>query len=225
MSSGGALSSSLTDMMTSLMVIFILLLVNFIKEENDTTNEFVDRTKLIKHQLEQNCSIDFPEIKVQHDPKDPFTLVVIVPKERLRFETNSAALNPSDVEFLTHFIPKFVPVICSEDYLPYLSSVVVEGHADPRGSDSLNLKLSQDRSFEVMKFIVEHSESDQTCFLSLSSASGRGESAPVMVQDVIDNDLSRRVEFRIRVKSHRAYKLEKSISQDETQSVTPKVAS
>lgn len=204
-------SSSLTDMMTSLMVIFILLLVNYLKEETDKAGQIIDKTKEIKAELEESLQVKFPDIKVKQDEKDPFTLVIVVPKERLRFKLNDYSLHAEDVLFLDAFIPSFLPILCSEGFEPYLSSVVVEGHADQSGSDELNLKLSQNRAFEVMQYTVQHAEEDQGCFLALSSASGRGESEPVMIDGKPDDALSRRVEFKVRVKSARAVELRNQV--------------
>jgi outer membrane protein OmpA-like peptidoglycan-associated protein len=80
--------------------------------------------------------------------------------------------------------------------------VTVEGHTDDVGDDQRNLRLSQERAFQV---IVKASEilqgrAEAGCFQQLTTASGRGK------QDLIydlDNQLnrnkSRRVVFKIRL--------------------------
>ena len=88
-----------------------------------------------------------------------------------------------------------------------VDSVVVEGYSDESGfrgmdkekSESENLKLSQQRSMQVVASALEdlHDYPDErSCFLTKLSASGRGQ------QDQLDNpENSRRVVFKIRVKA------------------------
>ena len=72
------LSSSLTDLMTSLAVIFILLLVAML-------NNALQQTKGTKSQVlsrfEETLK-DFQKqgVEVQNDPKDPLGLLVVVPE-------------------------------------------------------------------------------------------------------------------------------------------------
>src|SRR5437016_10123862 len=80
---GTGLASSLTDLMTSLAVIFILLLVatlnNARQEVEGSKSEVLARlTKAL---------IKFREkgVYVQADPKDPLVLLVVVPEDLLNF--------------------------------------------------------------------------------------------------------------------------------------------
>src|SRR5579862_1265833 len=97
------LSSSLSDLMTSLAVIFILLLVAML-------NNALQQTKGTKSQVlsrfEETLK-DFQRqgVEVQTDPKDPLGLLVVVPEGLLKFEQGKADIPPAGKQFLEQFVP------------------------------------------------------------------------------------------------------------------------
>ena len=109
-------------------------------------------------------------------------------------------------------------ILCSDKYHDSLENVIVEGHSDSapyRGatleeSQQMNLKLSQDRSMEVVKKMLLYlngSPRERACLLEKLSATGRGE------QDLESTaDKSRRVVFKIRVNSSLGPELAKTLS-------------
>ena len=116
--------------------------------------------------------------------------------------------------FLQQFTPKLAQTLCSKDYRDKIDSVVIEGHTDSSGDERINLPLSQGRSMEVAKLslaVIETADygigADERsalkqCFLNQVSASGRGSASPIKDGGGIeDKDRSRRVVYRIRVRS------------------------
>src|ERR1700676_1068081 len=201
------LSSSLTDLMTSLAVIFILLLVAML-------NNALQQTKGTKSQVlssfEETLK-DFQKqgVEVQNDPKDPLGLLVVVPEGLLKFEQGQSEIPAGGKEFVQEFIPKFVATACSEEIKPGISSIVVEGHASSEGDETRNLRLSQSRSISVVQDSLDVLDgagdsvgsANHKCFVDLVSASGRGSAEAITVVGREDRSLSRRVVFKIRVKS------------------------
>jgi len=201
------LSSSLTDLMTSLAVIFILLLVAML-------NNALQQTKGTKSQVlskfdETLKDFQTQGVEVQTDPKDPLGLLVVVPEGLLKFEQGKAEIPPDGREFVQEFIPKFVDTACSAELRPGISSIVVEGHASSEGDEKLNLRLSQARSTAVVQESLDvldslgddGSSANHKCFVDFISATGRGSAEPVTVVGQEDRSQSRRVVFKIRVKS------------------------
>lgn len=213
MSSAGdqALTSSLTDMMTSLMVIFILLLVVYLNQAQSKREEeskiLSDTKDDIRSELEDLLVHSFDGVMVKQDEKDPLMLIVVVPGDRIAFGPDEYELNRGAQEFLASFGPRLARVICDPRFNPYINSVVVEGHTDstaPRGEDAeeYNLELSQKRSLYVMLEMFMTAEQHRQCLLLLGSASGRGMTD--LVRDYSgqeDRERSRRVEFKVRLKS------------------------
>ncbi len=198
-----SLASSLTDLMTSLMVIFVLLLVATL---NNATAEGENARNLILDQLKHDLQ-NFARqgVRVDKDPKDPLGLLVLVPEGLLNFAVDQFDIPPRGVRFLSDFSPTLAKTSCSERYKKDISSIVVEGHTDSSGTDEHNLQLSQERSLAVVQQTLEilrHDDSDRKCFLEFLSANGRGSKEPIPGADgKEDKAQSRRVVFKIRVRS------------------------
>ncbi len=198
------LSSSLTDLMTSLMVIFILLLLVFVHR---TAGKDAAVTDVLLKKLRQDMIPQgFNENSIRPDPRDRNAILVIVPDQLMNFETGKSTLRPEGENFLRSYIPQFAEVLCSDKFRSSIESIVVEGHTDTRPyagvsaeeSQNQNLKLSQDRSMEVVKNALSDlagMETKRGCFLEKLSASG-GENKSRKVRQK-----SRRVIPKIRVKA------------------------
>ena len=202
------LNSSLTDLMTSLMVIFILLLLVFLHR---TAGKDIAVTDVLLRTLKTDLIPQgFSNENIQIDKKDRNAILIVVPDNLMNFEVGEAELRPEGSEFLRTRMPSLSRILCSAEYRNSIESVVVEGHTDAqpyRGrsgeeSQNLNLKLSQDRSMEVVKStltVLDSMAEERDCFLEKLSASGRGE------QDLeATPEQSRRVIFKIRVRADKA---------------------
>lgn len=199
------LNSSLTDLMTSLMVIFILLLLVFVHRTAGKDAAVTDvLLKRLRHEMTPQ---GFNEKSIRHDPRDRNAILVIVPDRLMNFETGKSTLRPEGERFLQSYVPRMAGVLCGDQFRPNIESIVVEGHTDAypyaghtaEESQNLNLKLSQDRSMEVVKNALADLEGmgpERSCFLEKLSASGRGEQELEATPDE-----SRRVILRIRVKA------------------------
>ncbi len=77
---------------------------------------------------------------------------------------------------------------------PEILLVEVEGHADPRGSDEFNLKLSHRRALAVKTYLIEKGIAEDRLI-----AKERGEASPERPDAVTDkeHEANRRVQFRI----------------------------
>src|SRR5262249_19380851 len=170
------LSSSMTDLMTSLAVIFILLLVASL---NNAQQEGEDKRNDILQMLLKRLQTEVNEYRAQgfeikNDPKDPLGLIIVVPEGLLNFKIDSSDIPPQGKEFLQKIIPKMASTLCSGDFQKDMESIVIEGHTDSRGDDEHNLKLSQDRSLKVVQESLRVlAAENKNCFLELLSATGR----------------------------------------------------
>ena len=237
------LDSSLTDLMTSLAVIFILLLVAshnnkqqqlHVRQEqlNDTRSRF----EAAQHQLHeaqqhtyntrQNILVALHQalgifaaqgVRAEADPRDPLGLLVLVPEGLLEFAVNRDTIPAGGVAFLRRFTPTLASTICSESFRDELSTIVIEGHTDSSGSDTINLPLSQARSLAVVQeslTVLNSEPALRTCFLTFLAASGRGSSEPFLdTTGKEDRARSRRVVFKIRVRSLEQRQLQEALGQ------------
>ncbi|PWT89244.1 MAG: hypothetical protein C5B54_09265 [Acidobacteria bacterium] len=200
---GDSLSSSLTDLMTSLMVIFILLLVatwhNAAAKGESTRNLILDKLRRdLKEFAQKGVSVD-------KDPADPLGLLVVVPTGLLNFNKDSSDLPDAGNHFLLEFTPLLAATACSDSYKKEISSIVVEGHTDTDGTDEINLPLSQRRALSVFQKTLDilgrADPTQKECFLDFISVNGRGSKDWLKDGGKEDKPRSRRVIFKIRVRS------------------------
>jgi outer membrane protein OmpA-like peptidoglycan-associated protein len=211
------LSSSLTDLMTSLMVIFILLLLVFISH---TASKDAALTDLLLAELKRDLHPQgFNENLIRLDPRDRDAILVIVPGKLMNFEVQKSILQPQGRDFIHDHIPAFARVLCSDRFRASIDSIVVEGHTDrttwagstEEESQDKNLKLSQERSMAVVSEALTDlsgQDRERACFLEKLSATGRGEQDPEKTDEE-----SRRVIFKIRVKAQDQHDLIQRIAQ------------
>ena len=194
----------ITDLMTSLVVVFILLFAaQFSKVSSAAQSELQGNKEDVRTALRDH--IQRLGLSLDADPRDPLTLVIVVPEDRLTFEFGKSALSPAAEQFLADALPFYVEALCGP-LRNKIDSLAIEGHTDDYGSDAFNLKLSQERSLAVM---VKGLEVIQTakpysyqCFQEITSATGRGRQ-DLMYEStsVINREKSRRVIFKIRLRS------------------------
>jgi outer membrane protein OmpA-like peptidoglycan-associated protein len=222
------LSSSLTDLMTSLMVIFILLLLVFVSHSASKDASATDALMTqLRTQLKRQTNL--AEKDVQLDPRDRNAILIVVPDELMSFDSSKSDLKQQGVLFLkgkpgdAGYTRALASVLCQGDLSKSVETVVIEGHTDTHRwgndgeteSENKKLRLSQDRSMAVVQEMLSDlgTGTSHACFLEKLSATGRGE------QDAFRDDpdqrkndeRSRRVIFRIRVKAAVANKVEHSV--------------
>lgn len=199
------LSSSLTDLMTSLMVIFILLLLVFVQRTGAKDPAAASRLlRELQKQLKPGAP-DNPAIKQEQN-----RILLIAPERLMSFESGKYFLSEKGTGFLAQKIPPIAGILYDERFRDGIESIVVEGHSDhqvykgasPDDSRNRNLELSQQRAMEVVKTALadlQDRPGEQAWFLRKLSASGRGD------QDCPANaaaqDECRKVIFVIRVRA------------------------
>lgn len=198
-------SNSFTDLMTSLAVIFILLLcasLNNAQQEGESTRNLV-LTEL-QEELKEFMA---KGVGIKTDPKDPLGLLILVPEGLLAFEFDRSEIPPDGEIFLKTFIPKLSKIICSKKFLKEINSIIVEGHTDSAGTAQHNWELSQRRSMSVFRTSLSaldriELKKEKSFFLQFLAASGRGSAELISDSTGEENAaLSRRVIFKIRVRS------------------------
>ena len=203
-SSPDHLSSSLTDLMTSLMVIFILLLLVFVQRTG--ARDTAAATKLLielERKLRPGVS-GSPAIS-----QDRNRILLIAPESLMSFESGKYALSSRGRAFLHDKLPAIAGILYDKQFRAGIESVVVEGHSDLAAFRGLpadenrnkNLELSQRRAMEVVKTALDDlntAPQEQQWFVSKLSSSGRGQQ-DCSAADA--GDQCRKVIFVIRVRA------------------------
>lgn len=194
----------ITDLMTSLAIVFILLFATQItKTSSAAQSELEENKEGVQTALRDH--IQRLGLSLDADPRDPLALLIVVPENLLTFESGKSTLSPTAEQFLAEALPFYVGALCGP-LRGKIDSLAIEGHTDDQGSDAFNLKLSQERSLAVMvkglEVIQATEPASYQCFQEITSAAGRGRQDLIYESiDVVNREKSRRVIFKIRLRS------------------------
>jgi flagellar motor protein MotB len=203
---GNAVGSSLTDMMASLMAIFVLLFVA--AQNNRGAGIEANRDRLIKQLQGQLASAGIDSANIKNDPRDPNSVLIILPDSSL-FPIDKDQMFESGRRIARQAIPRIAATICQKDSTFGVEQIIVEGHTDSLRKDgqsqvegkSYNLQLSQRRAMAFVREGIDTlvaGEGPLECFLPLVSATGRGQEQP-LPNFARDAKEQRRVVLRLRL--------------------------
>lgn len=215
-----------SDLMAGLMMIFLIVAIFSIleprvmeaREKEDVLRELRQDLTNLKAEICSELEDEFTDadelgIQICED-----ALLVRFKDTNALFETSKAELKPEFEEILEDFFPRYVEVL--ENYFEDIDEVRIEGHTDDQpfrgvcGEDKFcnyieNMKLSQARTSEVMRFVLSLDEAEdyEEWFIKNMTANGLSSSRFICWGDTICGDIkwidrgkSRRVEFAIRLK-------------------------
>ncbi|MBR3498478.1 MAG: OmpA family protein [Selenomonadaceae bacterium] len=146
---------SISDMMTGLMMIFLFVCMGFLFQMKETVNRY----EQIKNQIHQDLIDEFkPEDMARLGAKieeDDLRIIFVSPS--VFFAAGDSTVNPNFQAVLAEFFPRYMKVL--EKYSAEIVEVRIEGNASPEWSGDVNsneayfynMKLSQDRAFNVLQ--------------------------------------------------------------------------
>ena len=197
--SSSAVSSGVTDLMTSLAVIFILLFAAYVSRVHESQETHAQSPPAPR---EEQQKLDRPLLK--YEDHKPDLLEVRMPDAALNFDFGESRLLPSAEAFLSETMPHYAAMVCAQGGKE-VEAFVIEGYTDDLGDDLRNLRLSQERSFAVLAKSVEVVREKlpwaYECFLQKATANGRGRQN-LLRDDAgsLDRERSRRVMFKIHLR-------------------------
>ena len=214
----------LADLMTVLMVIFLFITISYMvisKKKQDAQNDYLRKYAETKIALYNDLDSTFKgdiqrwHLKLDRDLSIKFT------NPQVLFSEGSSDITPYFKSILSEFLPKYLGVVMKDKYMNKIAEIRIEGHTDTKPINKTsdpyidNMKLSQDRARNVLAFLRT-----QDCFTKLVTSKkdtlqywltanglsfGRtvdgNDSLSFFSKNPIDNDKSRRVEFRIVTRS------------------------
>jgi flagellar motor protein MotB len=74
--------------------------------------------------------------------------------ENVLFDYDKSDLKPEFQSILTDFFPRYLNILIKPKYKDKIAEVRIEGHTDIEGGYIYNMKLSQDRTRNVMQFLL-----------------------------------------------------------------------
>lgn len=213
---------SFSDLMTSLMVIFLFIAVSYMskiqKEEKRRTEVFQDY-KESKEAIYNELSTEFQNDLIKQN-------IIVVDKDlsvkftnpNFLFDQGSFEIKPQFAKVLGDFLPRYFNILRNKKYSNKIAEVRIEGHTDSDGLPAYdkdpylaNILLSQQRSANVLRFFTNSqyyhklSFEEQGNLRYLITANGLSYGRPVddnfeltrLTNKNINIRNSKRVEFKV----------------------------
>lgn len=209
---------SFSDIMSSLLIIFILAAVVLIMQLMQAQREFDEELEILKaaEEVRKSIIVEAAEelqkrgIKVTVSENNS---VLSIPNEILGFDTGAydlaARYEPTaqEIGLVLH------SVISKDNRVDYLDTIFVEGHTDNRSFKGFggkgNWGLSAFRAISLWQFWIESlpprsslSKMENKDGLPLFSVSGYGETRPVKEVQITEEDyrINRRIDIRFTIR-------------------------
>lgn len=199
----------LSDLMTGLMMIFMLLTAMYMLRVEQTTTLIVQEHTKTKAELLRALQDTFKKDLKQWDADFLGDMTLRFNNPDVIFATGKSELKPEFKKILVSFIPKYVEIITSDKFKGTVKEIRIEGHTSPVwtgvSEDEAyfkNMELSQSRTRATLEYILKMPELKQssTWIKEHITANGLSSSKPIYKDKEhkeIDYLASQRVEFRI----------------------------
>ena len=213
---GGSQWISLSDMMTWLMLVFLLisiLVISKIQEEEKEKNRILLEYSNVKNEIYKDLKKAFEEKEQEWDMTIEEDLTIKFSENEIWFWANSSIIPVGFQSILNEFTPEYLSIINADKYSWKIKEVRIEGHA---WKCNLNqywvcLNLSQQRANSVMQYIFNHNsyydlaqnKKNTLKFIFTSNGMSDWKNLDSSWEYVykskkeLDSWISRRVEFRI----------------------------
>ena len=195
----------LADLMTGLMMMFMLIAVLYMLKVNTAVSDY----STSKNELGKDLCNEFASDLEKWDAEcDDTNLIVRFKSPDVLFDTGQAVIKPQFKNILSDFFPRYIALLNQEKYKASIEEIRIEGHTSSKwrigASENeayfSNMQLSQARTLSVLKYVLsEENTSNQAWTKDLLTANGLSSSKLIHDTDGTENQQgSQRVEFRVR---------------------------
>lgn len=199
---------SISDLMASLLLIFILLLTFTLlklQEEKDIVknkSKEADEYLKIKDRIYKTLLVEFGNSIDEWQAEIDTNLIIRFKEPDVLFRTNQYELTPRFKGILSNFFPRYIKILSKKEFKENIEEIRIEGHTDNVGNYYHNMELSQNRTRSVLKYVLEETEltlADKEWIQTYLTANGLSFSKPIDINNTDSGRTrNRRVEFRIR---------------------------
>ena len=203
---------SIADLMSVLMLIYIFISVIYIikiTHEKNRIEKIAVSYNQLQYELYKDLESEFKDdLKKWNAVLDQSTLSVRFEEPIIFFNRGSATLKEEFKVILNDFFPRYLKILTSDKYRDDVEEIRIEGHTSSKWAENLskdeiylkNMELSQDRTRNVLAYLLEHQQNNEqlTMILPKITTNGLSSSKLIMKNGVEDKEASRRVEFRVR---------------------------
>jgi outer membrane protein OmpA-like peptidoglycan-associated protein len=205
----------LSDLMTGLMMMFLLIsIVYMVKVEADSNKikEVAVLYERMKTELYEDLRKEFEQDLPRWGAELQSDMTIRFKEPDVLFSIGKDDLKPKFKTILDDFFPRYARILTSSKYKDSIQEVRIEGHTssiwskfvDERSAYFLNMGLSQARTRSTLHYVFNiGSVSEELPWLrERLTANGLSSAKPIKNQDGTENYMrSQRVEFRVRTDS------------------------
>lgn len=197
----------LADLMTGLMMVFMLLTAAFMLRVEQTTTLVVKEFEDTKRDMHRALQEEFRDNLKQWNAELLGDMTIRFNDPTVLFSTGSAELRPRFKDQLKEFFPRYVKLITSDKFRESIREVRIEGHTsafwfpgtDPQSAYFRNMELSQARTRSTLEYLLSLPEISPHAqwLVKHVTANGLSSSRPVRENVDVNAAINQRVEFRI----------------------------
>ena len=209
--------SSISDLMSGLMIIFLFIAVSFmsrvvdeniqIKKQQETVENIVTTYEETKVSIYDDLYSEFKDDMKSWNMEIDKDGTIRFKEPDVFFEKGKSDLKPEFEEMLDSFFPRYINLIY-ENHKDKVEAIRIEGHTSSEWEENAtkkesyfkNMELSQDRTRNVLEYIMNIKSilKYEDWLIDKITANGMSYSKRVMNDDnTEDKEASRRVEFKV----------------------------
>lgn len=210
---------SLSDLMTGLMMIFMLIAIAYmvkvesqtvkVKEQTAKVKQVSELYDQVRQEIYDDLMREFGKDLPVWDAEITKDLSFRFKNPSILFDTGKDVLKPQFQDILSNFFPRYVKIVTAPKYEGTIQEVRIEGHTSSAWAGALsnedayfkNMELSQSRTRSALRFVLGLPQvvKDTDWLRKHVTANGLSSSHPIMLKNgKEDPDRSQRVEFHIR---------------------------
>lgn len=214
----GSAWSVIAGVLFVLMLIFLFISIGYMADSSQAKDQIqtvTDNYEKIQVELTNDLREEFSHnLKAWNATFDPSTLSIRFEYPEILFKVGSAELNDKFKDILNNFFPRFLQILNDPKYKDDIEEIRIEGHtssewegeSSPRQAYFNNMELSQNRSRNILEFLLT-SIQDENLFNWTQkhvTANGLSSSKPILTSEGQEDKIhSRRVEFRVKTNAEK----------------------
>lgn len=150
------------DLMTVLMVVFLFISIAYmglVQLQKNKQDKIFKEYKETKESLYKDLNKEFKDDFKKWDLELDKDLSIKFTNPQVLFKSGASEITPKFKQILNNFFPKYLSIVLQEKYKHKIAEIRIEGHTDNIAIHETddpyidNIKLSQDRSRNVLQFL------------------------------------------------------------------------
>lgn len=201
----------LSDLMTGLMMLFMLLSVAFM-ERVEADSKKIKEVAILYDELKVDLYVDlskeFSSDLSNWGAEINKDLTITFKEPNILFNTGSDNLKDKFKLILDSFFPRYIKILSSDKYRNSITEIRIEGHTSSFWGANVsqdeayfrNMELSQARTRTTLKYLLSMPtiQIEKSWLRQFLTANGLSSSKPIFENGKEDFARSQRVEFRVR---------------------------